>query len=85
MDFVDIKDLRAMLERAFEEGWRGYLGMKEECVSRIISEAVSSSKSAPTASFTLTATSQENIATPYYSYSTMTLPPPEIVRREEIV
>lgn len=86
MAFVDVKDLRGLLEEAYEGGFRGYLGMRDECVSRIISEFLSAKKNPPAASFTVTATPQENIAAPYYSYSTsMTMIPPEIVRREEIV
>lgn len=89
MEYIELDELKLLLERAYEEGNGGYLGMKSECVSKIVEEFHLSRKAPPHPSFTLTTstttTTQENVASPYYLYSTMTVPPSEIVRRDEVV
>lgn len=87
MEFIEVAELKALLRRAYEEGNKGYLGMRDEVVEQIATEFKSSKNSAPAPSFTMTTNMnlQENIVSPYYLYSTMTLPPPEIGRRDEVV
>lgn len=87
MELIERSELESLLKAAYEEGAKGYLGMRDECVGRMVAEFIASRGSSHSPSFTLTTNMNlnENIMAPYYLYSTMTVPPPEIGRRDEVV
>lgn len=78
------EDLKALLERAYEEGWRGCLEMKDEVASRLANE-YSPSSAFENVQFTVATNDYENVVSPHYFYSTMTAPPVEMVRRDEVL
>jgi hypothetical protein len=87
MEFVDVSELKNLLRSAYEEGNRGYLGMRDDFVDKTVDDFLSSRKASVEPSFTLTTNMNvfENGSGPYYHYSTMTMPPPEIGQRDEVV
>jgi len=85
---VSEEELKSMLRRAYEGGWRGFMEGMEDCVSAIVSDFRPMSSSDPYGCVTTTTfapSSNPNVADPYYFYSTMTLPPPQSGGRGEIV
>lgn len=87
MENINVDELKAMLAEAYEEGYRGYMGMKDECVARIVGEFLSSRPSSPEPFSTFSASSfcRENIPGHHYVYCTTAVPSLEMVRREEVV
>jgi hypothetical protein len=85
---VSKEELKSMLRRAYEAGWRGFMEGMEDCVTEIVADFRLTRPSDPygcVTTTTFTPSSNPNTADPYYFYSTLTLPPPQSGAGGEIV
>jgi hypothetical protein len=78
------QQLKSIVERAYEEGWRGYLELKSEYASKVVEEiSKSTGGNLPSPFFVTTAGICQNLINSHYFYST--IPFPESTRRDELV
>lgn len=81
---ISHQQLKSAIEKAYEEGWRGYLELKGEYASRVADEfSKSAGANLPSVFFTTTSGVYQNTIDPHYFYST--IPSPESTRHDEVV
>jgi len=81
---ISKQQLKSIVERAYEEGWRGYLELKSDYASKVVEEISNSTgNNLPSPFFVTTAGICQNTINSHYFYTT--IPSPESNQRDELV
>lgn len=79
------EQLKKLLAEAYEEGWRGFLEIRDEYAARTAASVALASKNAEPITFTVSDSSFSNVTSPYYYHYTTTLALPENLRNDEVI